>query len=410
MSAVANVAPLHSSARHSAAGRARLALATLFFLNGISVASWVVRIPDVQHALALSSGALGVALLAAAAGALVAMPVAGRFVGRRGSRPVVVAMAVAYGATLALPAIAPTLPLLVVALLVNGAANGSLNVAINAHASLVARRLERPILASFHALFSGGGLAGAALGGVVAGLGVSATVHLTAVGAGMVLVVLVARRVLLEPAEDRAATLDVAHAVAHRPRLRVLVLGALAFTVLFAEGAMGDWSAVYLRDVAGAGPALVASGYAAFSVMMALGRVVGDRLTAWFGAHRMVGFGGLLAAAGITLALVNPSTTAIAVGFGAVGAGLATAFPSVISAAGRVPGTSTGDGIAGVATLGYFGLLAGPPIIGFVAQLTTLRGGMAAVGAACLLSAALAHTLHEAVSVPPIHDVPAPLV
>lgn len=369
-----------------------------------------MRIPDVQRALALSSGALGVALLAAAAGALVAMPLAGRLVSARGSRPVVVAMAMPYALTLALPALAPSLPLLIAALFVNGAANGSLNVAINAHASLVARRLDRPILASFHALFSGGGLAGAAIGGAVAGLGISAPVHLAVVGVAMLGVVLLARRVMLEPAEDRVVRLDVAHAVAHRPALRVLVLGTLAFTVLFAEGAMGDWSAVYLRDVAGAGPALVASGYAAFSVMMALGRLVGDRMTAWIGAHRMVGLGGLLAAAGVVLALAAPSTTAIAIGFGAVGAGLATAFPSVIFAAGRVPGTSAGDGIAGVATLGYFGLLAGPPIIGFVAQGTTLRGGMAAVGLACLLSALLARSLRETPIIAPDHEVPTPLV
>ncbi len=410
MSAVAPLPTLRAPGVRSASSRARVAVAAIFFLNGISVASWVVRIPDVQHALALSSGALGVALLAAAAGALVAMPIAGKLVSARGSRPVVIAMAMAYAATLALPALAPTLPLLVIALFVNGAANGSLNVAINAHASLVARRLDRPILASFHALFSGGGLAGAALGGAVAGLGVSATVHLAMVGVAMAAVVLVARRVMLDPAEDRVVPLDVVHAVAHRPRLRVLVLGALAFTVLFAEGAMGDWSAVYLRDVAGAGPALVASGYAAFSVMMALGRVVGDRLTAWVGAHRMVGVGGLLAAGGIVLALVDPATTAIAIGFGAVGAGLATAFPSVIFAAGRVPGTSAGDGIAGVATLGYFGLLAGPPIIGFVAQATSLRGGMAAVALACVLSAFLARALREGPTGAPVHDVPTPLV
>ena len=175
----------------------------------------------------------------------------------------------------------------------------------------------------------------------------------------------------------------------------MILLGVLAFSVLFAEGAMGDWSAVYLRDVAGAGPGLAASGYAAFSIAMALGRVVGDHLTARLGATRMVGFGALLATAGIALALFDPSTRAIAIGFGAVGAGLATAFPSVLTAASRVPGMKAGAGIAAVATLGYTGLLAGPPLIGFVAQMTNLRGGMAAVGMACLLTAVLAGTLRE---------------
>lgn len=376
--------------------RARLAVAVLFFLNGFSVATWVVRIPDVQRALALSAGALGVALLGAAAGALVAMPIAGRLVSRFGSRAVVTGMAVAYAATLALPALAPGFPWLVAALVLNGACNGSLNVAVNAHALLVSRVLARPILSGLHALFSGGGLAGAALGGVVAAAGAGAALHLAVVGALMLLAALVARGALLTPGRERdGGGAEGGHGVPHRPRERVVVLGVLAFAVLFAEGAMGDWSAVYLRDVAGAGPGLAASGYAAFSVMMALGRLVGDRLTAWVGAHRLVGFGAALATLGVALALAQPHTLAVAIGFGAVGGGLATAFPSVMSAASRVPGTTAGDGIAAVATLGYFGLLAGPPVIGFVAQGTSLRGGLALVGLACAVTAVLARVLRE---------------
>ncbi len=152
--------------------------------------------------------------------------------------------------------------------------------------------------------------------------------------------------------------------------------------------------------MAGAGPGLAATGYAAFSIAMALGRVVGDRLTARLGATRTVGVGALVATAGIALALVDTRTRAIAVGFGAVGGGLATAFPSVLTAASRVPGMKAGSGIAAVATLGYFGLLAGPPLIGFVAQLTNLRGGMAVVGLACLVTALLARSLADRRSAP----------
>ena len=375
--------------------QARVAVAAVFFLNGVSVASWVVRIPDTQRRLALSAGALGIALLGAAAGALVAMPIAGRLVARFGSRAVTTGAALVYAATLALPAVAPSLPLLIMALSVNGAANGSLNVSMNAQAALVERTHGRPIMSSFHALFSGGGLAGAAAGGAIAAVRVSAVMHLAAVGAIMLAVGLAALPLMLpathEALADRAAAGG--HGVPHRPRARVVVLGLVAFSVLFAEGAMGDWSAVYLRDVAGASAGLAASGYAAFSIMMALGRVVGDHLTARLGAARMVGFGAMLAAAGVALSLVDPTTTAIAIGFGAVGAGLATAFPSVLTAASRVPGTTPGDGIAAVATLGYFGLLAGPPLIGFVAQLTSLRVGMGTVGLACLVTALMAGTL-----------------
>jgi MFS family permease len=213
----------------------------------------------------------------------------------------------------------------------------------------------------------------------------------------MLLAALAARHVLLAPMHDRAAGEGGGHGVPHRPRERVLLLGVLAFAVLFAEGAMGDWSAVYLRDVVGAGPGVAATGYAAFSVMMALGRLVGDRLTEAVGAHRLVGVGAAVAAAGVVLALLQPHAVAVAIGFGAVGGGLATAFPSVMTAASRVPGTTAGDGIAAVATLGYFGLLAGPPIIGFVAQLTSLRGGLALVAVACAVTAGLAGVLHERV-------------
>ena len=386
-----------ASASVSSVMRARIAVAAIFFLNGVSVASWVVRIPDVQQALTLSAGTLGLALLGAAAGALVAMPFAGRLVSRHGSRAVTVGAALAYAATLALPAVAPSLILLIAALFINGAANGSLNVAMNAQASTVERVHGRPIMSSFHALFSGGGLAGAAGGGMIAAGGASAQLHLAVVGGVMIALVVVAARAMLpasaewHPPEAEAEAGD----EGARPGRRVILLGVLAFSVLFAEGAMGDWSAVYLRDVAGAGPGLAASGYAAFSIAMALGRVVGDHLTARVGATRMVGFGALLATAGIALALFDPSTRAIAIGFGAVGAGLATAFPSVLTAASRVPGMKAGAGIAAVATLGYTGLLAGPPLIGFVAQMTNLRGGMAAVGMACLLTAVLAGTLRE---------------
>lgn len=379
---------------------ARVAAAAIFFLNGVSVASWVVRIPDAQRALALSAGTLGLALLGAAAGALVAMPLAGRLVTKHGSRAVTCFASLAYAATLALPAVAPSLLLLIAALFINGAANGSLNVAMNAQASTVEREHGRPIMASFHALFSGGGLAGAAGGGLIAAGGLSAPMHLAAMGALMIVTTLLAARFMLPAAADTHSRDDTGDEPAAPPGRRVIWLGILAFSVLFAEGAMGDWSAVYLRDVAGAGPGLAASGYAAFSIAMALGRVVGDRLTERWGAQRMVGFGGLLAAAGIALSLVDPSTRSVAIGFGAVGAGLATAFPSVLTSASRVPGMKAGAGIAAVATLGYTGLLAGPPIIGFVAQLTTLRGGMAAVALACVLTAMLAGSLREPAPVP----------
>jgi MFS family permease len=197
---------------------------------------------------------------------------------------------------------------------------------------------------------------------------------------------------MLPAGEDAAPDASDAHALA-RPTGPLLPLGVLAFCVLFQEGAMADWTAVYLRDVAGTGPGLAAAGYAGFSVTMALGRAVGDRLTARLGAPRLVRLGGAAAAAGAALAVLAPRPAAAVLGFGLVGAGLASAFPAVLAAASRVPGVAPGAGIALVSTLGYTGFLAGPPLIGFVAELATLRGGLAVVGAAGVLVAALAGAL-----------------
>lgn len=366
--------------------RARLAVAAVFFLNGAGVASWVVRIPAVQARLGMSAGTLGLVLLGAAVGALVAMPLAGRLVVRRGSAPVTRAAALAFAASLAVPALAPNPWLLALALVLFGAANGTLDVAMNAQAATVERGYGRPIMSSFHAMFSAGGLAGAALGGAVAAARVDPVWHLAGAAVAVAAAAPFAARAMLPAADDAAPG---AHATA-RPTAVLVALGVLAFCVLFQEGAIADWSAVYLRGAAGAGPGLAAAGYAAFSVTMALGRAVGDALTVRLGARRLVRLGGAAAAVGIALAVLVPHSAAAVAGFGLVGAGLATVFPAVLAASSRIPGVASGAGIAFVSTFGYTGFLAGPPLIGFVAEATSLRGGLAVVGAAGVLVAALA--------------------
>jgi MFS family permease len=370
---------------------ARVATAAVFFLNGFGVGNWVARIPAVEAGLGLGVGALGLALLGVAAGALVAMPLAGRLVARRGSGPVTVVGALAFAASLTLPGLAPSLATLTLALLVFGAANGTVDVAMNAQAATVERGYGRPIMSSFHALFSLGGLAGAAAGGAAASRGVGVLAHLCAVAAAVGVAVAVAGTRLLPAGADAAGD---APAFA-RPTRALLALGVVAFCVLFGEGAMADWTAIYLRDVAGTGPGLAAAGYAAFSLAMAGGRTVGDALTVRLGAARLVRGGGALAAVGLLLAVAVPTPWAVVAGFGAVGAGFSTIFPSVLAAAGRTPGESAGTAIAAVSTFGYTGFLAGPPVIGFVAEATSLRGGLALVAVTSLLVAALARAVRR---------------
>jgi len=370
---------------------ARASVAAIFFINGTATANWLVRIPAVQAKLGLSKGALGIALLGVAVGALVAMPRAGHLVTRYGSRPVTRVGAAIFGATLLLPVLAPNAIALVLALVALGVGHGTLDVAMNAQASTVERAYGRPIMSSFHALWSAGGLAGSAIGGVVAHHGVGPATHLvtTALIAG-VLAVLVTGGML--PA---AADVDTGEAAPARPHGVLLTLGTMAFCVLLGEGAMADWSALYLRDVTGATPGAAAAGYAAFSLAMATGRFAGDALTLRFGAMPLVRGGGVLAALGLGLALVVGSAWTAIVGFGAVGAGFSVAFPLMLARAGSLPGTTPGTAIATVSVFGYTGFLAGPPLIGFVSQATNLRGGLLVVVLTSLTVAVLAGGFRE---------------
>jgi len=365
---------------------ARASVAAIFFINGAATANWLVRIPAVKAKLGLSDAALGIALLGVAVGALLAMPRAGHLVARYGSRPVTRVGAALFGATFLLPPLAPNPFVLVLALIVLGAGHGTLDVAMNAQAATVERRYGRPIMSSFHALWSAGGLAGSAIGGFVAHHHVGLAAHLitTALVAGTLAFAVTGRML---PSSADAESGDAAPA---RPRGILLTLGIMAFCVLLGEGAMADWSALYLRDVTGAAAGLAAAGYAAFSLAMATGRFAGDALTLRFGATPLVRGGGLLAASGLAIALVSSSPWAAIVGFGAVGAGFSVSFPLMLAKAGSLPGTTPGTAIATVSVFGYAGFLAGPPLIGFVSQATNLRGGLLVVVLTSLTVAALA--------------------
>ncbi|HLL83488.1 MAG TPA: MFS transporter, partial [Longimicrobium sp.] len=254
---------------------ARFAVATIFFVNGAGIANWVVRIPAVRDGLHLTTGTLGVALLGMSVGALLAMPFVGWLVARFGSRPLTFASALAFLAALPLPALAPSLPLLAAGLVVLGASSAALGVSMNAHAVLVERRYDHPIMSSFHALFSLGGMAGSASGGALAALGLRPLPHLMLMAAVLAALSLVALARLLPREADALGQHGPAFA---RPSRTLLALGAMAFCVLLGEGAMADWTAVYLRDVLGTGPGLAAAGYGAFSLAMASGRLAGDAL------------------------------------------------------------------------------------------------------------------------------------
>lgn len=368
----------------AAPATARFAVATMFFINGVAGANWVARIPAIQQRAGLDAGGLGLALLGGGTGALLLMPLTGGLVARFGSRLVTTLAAVAYFLVLALPAFATNLPTLFFALMLGGASTGAMDVAMNSNAVAVEGVYGCPIMSSFHALYSLGAISGAVLGGLVANSGLDPAIHLLAVGLVLVLIALAAGRLML--GEDLAKAGGPVFAL---PGRAVLGLGAVAFCCLLAEGAVADWSAVYLQGTLATSAGLAAVGYAAFSLTMTLGRLVGDWVNSSLGPVAVVRGGGLLAAVGLGLGLLAGNPYAAILGFACVGAGLATIFPTLLSAAGR-SGPVAGPAVAAVSTCGYFGLLAGPPLIGFVGRGFGLSIGLGLVVVSSLLIAGLA--------------------
>jgi MFS family permease len=308
---------------------ARAAITVLFLLTGVLYGTWAARIPAVRDRLDLSDGQLGLALAFVPAGAILAMPAAGWLAARFGSRHATRLGFAALCLTTATVALAPSLVALVLLAAALGIGMGAVDVAMNVHGVTVERRCERPIFAGLHAGFSFGGLLGAGLGSLVAGVALDERVHLAAVGALAAATGLLWSRRLLPAGEDAT---QAGEPVFVRPPRRLWALGSLAFACLLIEGASADWSGVYIKDELGTGPALAALGFTAFSVTMTLGRLAGDRLVERFGPVALVRAGGLLAAGGFGASLLVAHPAAALVGFACLGAGMASIIPIVFRA------------------------------------------------------------------------------
>ncbi len=336
---------------------------------------------------------LGIALFSPVVGALAAMPVAGYASTARGSRFSTRVMTAIFCAGLALPLLATDLPLLLLAGFVLGFGMGGADVSMNAQAVLIERAMARPIMSSLHAFFSLGGLIGAVLGGVLLGLPWDGSINLIVTGLVMLGIAAWAGRPLLpEDKHEREATTRLSAQDVLRPRL--LAIGFLAFASFFSEGAVGDWSSIFLTRHTGASPATAALGFAGFSVTMTIARFAGDRVVARLGPRRSLVGGGLLAAAGMALALAVPHLWAGVAGFALIGLGFANAVPVLFSAAGRV-GATPGAGIAVATMIAYGGLLIGPPLIGGLSEWIGLSAALTVVALFGIVVAAGARVVPE---------------
>lgn len=349
----------------------RISVLLMFFLNGSLLANWVSRIPAIKDDLNLSDGELGIVLLGIAVGTLSALSVSSGLILRFGSRQITIIGAALTSLLLSPLALMPHPVALWINLFLFGGAMTMMDVAMNTQGIEVERRFGKALMSSFHAAFSIGGFTGAALGAGMAALDVSPLLHFTIITAvSLVLLSPAASNLIVEETRPRV---DKRPSVFQLPPRALWLLGVVAFCSSVGEGSMGDWSAVYLKDVVLTSASVAAFGYAAFSLAMTVGRLLGDGLATRFGPAVLVRVGGMLASLGLLAAITLPETGIVLIGFAAVGAGLSITVPLVYSAAGNVPGLPSGTGIAGVATIGYAGFLAGPPVIGLVADLFSLR-------------------------------------
>ncbi|HET9381021.1 MAG TPA: MFS transporter [Streptomyces sp.] len=371
--------------------RLRALLTAFFALDGFVFAGWVVRIPAIKEQTHASVTELGLALLCVSAGAVVTMMLTGRLCRRHGSHPVTVVCAVLLSLGVALPPLTRSPVALGAVLLLFGAAYGGVNVAFNSAAVDLVAALRRPVMPSFHAAFSLGGMVGAGLGGLVAG-SVSPTLHLFGLTVVGLLVTAVAGRALLrlEPAVPPGRPGDGRKPAPRRPDARtrrlVTVYGLIALCTAFGEGALADWGALHLEEDLRAHPGLAAAGYSCFALTMTLGRLGGTVLLERFGRTRTVVAGGTFAAAGMLLGSLAPTLWAALLGYAVTGLGLANLFPVAVERAGTLAGPS---GVATASTLGYGGMLLGPPAIGFLAGWISLPVALTSVAALAAVAAVI---------------------
>ncbi|MGB3329537.1 MAG: MFS transporter [Thermomicrobiales bacterium] len=354
----------------------RTAVSTFFVLTGFISASWIARIPAAASKLELSTASLGTLLLFVGIGSILAFQVVGRLIERFGSARVTLGFALVFSVSLSGLALAPVPVALGAALFVYGFTFGATDVAMNAQGVEVEKRFHKTIMGSLHGFFSLGALAGAAISAGIASLGIGLVPHFLTFS---VLGVLVAWWGSLGMIPDAAAPPITEPKKGPRfvlPPRSLQVLGVIAFCAALGEGAMADWSALFIHEDLGGSEGVAAFGFAAFSTTMLIGRFAGDRVIERFGRVRVIRVAGVIATFGMVAALVPGTVIAAVAGFALMGLGLSVVIPIAYSAAGATPGIPSGRAVAAVATIGYTGFLAGPPVLGWIAKLTSLQGAL----------------------------------
>ena len=355
--------------------KVRIAVSTFFFCQGFCFATWTSRIPDIKTSLELTNAALGSILLALPAGQLVTMPFSGRLVTRFGSRKVLRIAAILYAISLTNIGLANAGWQLALALFAFGVAGNLSNISVNTQAIYAEKLFARPIMTSFHGVWSLAGLTGASLGWAFTAWRWSPYAHFWLIAALVIPAVLFAQQFLQNTHTDVTQK----RKLFSLPDMALVQLGIIGFCSMASEGAMFEWSGVYFLDVVQAPTARTTLGFVGFFVMMASGRFIGDRLIEKFGRKRTLQYSGVLISGGLLLSVVFPYLIPATIGFMLVGLGVSSIVPMVYSSTSRVSNIPSGIALASVSSISFLGFLIGPPLIGFIAELASLRYSFAVI-------------------------------
>lgn len=365
-----------------------MAVAAFFFIAGLCFASWASRIPDIKTKFQFNDAELGALLLALPVGSMLCLPFSGWLVNKFGSRRIVTIAAASYPCILVLIGFAGSVWQLAPAALLFGFLGNLCNISVNTQAVGVESLYGRSIMASFHGIWSFAGFAGGAIGSVMVSGSIAPQWHFAVICTCSLVMVFLFRRFILRK--------DASHPnqpFFARPDGMLLKLGMIAFSCMVCEGSMFDWSGVYFQKVVEAPVALTTLGYTAFMATMAGGRFVGDKIVTRFGKQKVLQASGMVIAAGLLTAVVFPTIIAATAGFLLVGFGVSSVIPLVYSAAGKSKTLSPGAALTAVSSIGFLGFLLGPPIIGFIAQASSLRWSLTLIAALGFCTTVLASVI-----------------
>jgi len=365
---------IHSAVRSRLA--LRISVAAFFFMAGLIFASWASRIPAIQQKLHLSEAALGGVLLAIPTGLMCSLPFTGWIIPKIGSRKLLLFSITLYAIFLVGLGAAQNVIELIGCLWCYGFAGNAVNIAINTQAVATEKLYEKPIMASFHGIWSMAGFTGAGIGMFMIGNQIIPFYHFIVIMLLIITGIIINANKLIRDGGE-VAQREGAAIPTIRERLRTMLplvkLGVIAFCSMLCEGTMFDWSGVYFKKVILAQNAWIGAGYFAFMATMALGRFTADNFAGKYGLKRTLQLSGTLTATGLLVAVLFPSLWPAILGFMLVGVGVSSVVPMIYSSAGRTEGISPGVALTAVSTIGFSGFMIGPPLIGFIAGIATLR-------------------------------------